>query len=87
MYKTISMWMKYMSEPSSGGSSFIDPVVITGGPGDQLLLLEPQGNLLLCTLHSIAAVTDVPAKTNTDSPLRTLDKEKALQDEYRSSMS
>lgn len=40
---------------------FVDPIDGSRGPGDQLLLVEPQSDLLLGRLDGIGAVDDVAA--------------------------
>lgn len=42
-------------------SLLVDPVELGRLPGDELLLLEPEGNLLLGVLDAVGAVADVAA--------------------------
>jgi len=39
----------------------VDPSGLGGLPGDDLLWLEPESNLLLCVLNAVRAVADVPS--------------------------
>lgn len=45
-----------------GNPSLIDPVVCTGLEVDELCGFEPQVDLLLCALHRVTAVDDVPVE-------------------------
>lgn len=42
----------------------VDPAVLGGLPGGQLLGLEPQSNLLLGRLHGVGPVADVASNLN-----------------------
>lgn len=48
---------------------FVNPILVSWGPGDQLLLVEPQSNLLFGRFNSIRAVDDVAA--NLDAEITT----------------
>lgn len=52
--------------------SFIDPVLSTAHVIYQFLRVKPQADLLLCTLHGITAMYNVPAnlyaEVSTDGP-------------------
>ena len=39
----------------------VDPAVLSGSPALDLLLIEPESNLLLGGLHGVGAVADVAA--------------------------
>ena len=39
----------------------VDPVLLGGGPGGELLGLEPQRDLVVGRLHGVGAVADVAA--------------------------
>lgn len=54
--------LKRRSKCSTGfGNSLVDPVLGSGLPGHQLLLGEPQGDLLVGRLDGIGSVQDVAA--------------------------
>ena len=50
------MKLKFMGESAA---SFVDPLLFRWRPGNKILRLEPQCNLLRSRLHRITAMTDV----------------------------
>lgn len=46
--------------------SLVEPVVAVGGPGDQLLGLEPEGNFPVGGLHRVRAVDDVASSSDAE---------------------
>lgn len=53
-----------------GNPSLIDPVMCTGLEVDELCRLEPQVDLLLCTLHGVTAMDDVSVEEDKHCSLK-----------------